>query len=73
MKASNLSNSMNMSSPLHHFREKNDDKAVNMLSMMKDKSFDQPLFEPEKVQEMEESARSRLSEYDPVDSSKQGK
>uniref|UniRef100_A0A7M5V6U5 Uncharacterized protein n=1 Tax=Clytia hemisphaerica TaxID=252671 RepID=A0A7M5V6U5_9CNID len=69
MKATNLSNSINMSSPLHHFREKNDEKAVNMLSMMKDKSFDQPLFEAEKVQEMEERARSRLSEYDPADSS----
>lgn len=73
MKSSNLSNSLNLSSPLNHFREKNDSKGpVSMLSMMQDKSFDKQM-EPVKVKQMEERARSRLSEFDPIDNSNHGK
>ena len=73
MKASNLSNSMNLSSPLNHFREKNGAKGpVSMLSMMQDKNFGNQM-EPEKLQEMEERARSRLSEFDPTENTKHGR
>ena len=73
MKSSNLSNSLNLSSPLNHFREKNDAKGpVSMLSMMQNKSFDKQM-EPVKVQQMEERARSRLSEFDPADNTNHGR
>jgi len=72
MKQSSLSSSMNMSSPLNHFRDKNDGNGpVNMLEMMKDTDIGQ--IEMEKIQEMDDRARSRLSEYDnTADAPKQG-
>ena len=70
--SSNLSNSMNLSSPLQHFREKNDGKGpVSMLSMMQDNNLSNQL-EAEKVQAMEEEAKSRLIKLDPSENTKEG-